>query len=511
MSKYFQIVLAAVPLAFVLGCQGATTEQALTIDNGEEESGRQYALDETYDMVRNGVRLLLSYDKGDSVFSGHVENTTNETKPTVRVEVHLSNGTELGPTTPVDLAPGASTNIELSAEGQIFEWWKAHPETGSEEHGAGHEEGGEHSREHSGGAPSGPLITPGNFTLDYETDEDGVVAAISQSDYRDPGYNNFDYMGNESGDVFVEDGTYYWFYHGFGDKDYQIGLRLSDSPTGPWTRWGSDPIVAMTEPWENFYVACPMIVKDGGTYYMFYTASRNRDDQVSICLATASSLTGPWTKYSGNPVYIYDYDTEGHHYNGGVLHVDGEWRLYSIQFDEIEPDHGHCYMATADAPEGPWTYRTEPVITAGPAGAWDAGGFSEFEVYYWNGEYHAFYGAGDDLPDSVTWEDESIGYAWSEDGINWTKYNDPSTGGAYAESDPLIDQEDVPNAQTMGQPFGFIDYPNIYLYYTLKYATCRPELNPCEIGPGDGGPWIEDLAILKVAVTGAQDTDPPTP
>ena len=359
-----------------------------------------------------------------------------------------------------------------------------------------------------GGLPTGPLITAGNFTLDYETDAYGIVPAISQSDYQDPGYNNFDYMGNESGDVFVEDGTYYWFYHGFGDQEYQIGLRWSDSPTGPWTRWGSDPIVAMTEPWENFYVACPMIVKDGATYYMFYTASKNQDAQVSICLATASDLKGPWTKYSGNPVYIYDYDTEGNHYNGGVLLVDGEWKLYSIQFDEIQPDHGHCYMATANAPEGPWTYRTNPVISAGPAGAWDAGGFSEFEVYYWNGEYHAFYGAGDDKPDSVTWEDESIGYAWSTDGVNWTKYNDPATGGAYAESDPLIDQEDVPNAQTMGQPFGFIDYPNIYLYYTLKYATCRPELNPCEIEPGDGGPWVEDLGILQVTVT---DGVPPTP
>src|SRR5687767_14449720 len=31
-----------------------------------------------------------------------------------------------------------------------------------------------------------------------------------------------------------------------------------------------------------------------------------------------------------------------------------------------------------------------------------------------------------------------IGIATSDDGITWTKYDDPTTGGAYAESDPIF-------------------------------------------------------------------------
>lgn len=75
-----------------------------------------------------------------------VENTTNQTVSGVHVEVHLSNGIELGPTTLNDLAPGQKVNVELSAAGQDFSKWSAHPETASSEHGGGegHDEGIEH-------------------------------------------------------------------------------------------------------------------------------------------------------------------------------------------------------------------------------------------------------------------------------------------------------------------------------------------------------------------------------
>lgn len=111
-----------------------------------EESGQQFAKDQAYDHVRNGVRLKLAYDAATNAFVGTVENTTNQTVSRVRVEVHLSNGIELGPTTPTDLTPGQKVNVELSAAGQDFNKWSAHPETGSSEHGGGegHDEGGEH-------------------------------------------------------------------------------------------------------------------------------------------------------------------------------------------------------------------------------------------------------------------------------------------------------------------------------------------------------------------------------
>jgi len=99
----------------------------------EEESGKKLSPTETYDHVHNGVRLILAFHNASSSFIGSVENTTDKTVKSVRVEVHLSNGTELGPTESMDLAPGEKAGIKLEAVGQVFTWWKAHLETGSDE------------------------------------------------------------------------------------------------------------------------------------------------------------------------------------------------------------------------------------------------------------------------------------------------------------------------------------------------------------------------------------------
>jgi hypothetical protein len=78
--------------------------------------------------------LILSYDTQANSFVGTVENTTERLLERVRVEVHLSNGIELGPTTPIDLKPGEKRAVKLTAGGRDFNTWSAHPEVGGGEH-----------------------------------------------------------------------------------------------------------------------------------------------------------------------------------------------------------------------------------------------------------------------------------------------------------------------------------------------------------------------------------------
>ena len=61
-------------------------------------------------------------------FVGTVENTTDAALCSVRVEVHLEGGSELGPTDPMDLAAGQSVAVTLPVGGEPFESWTAHPE-----------------------------------------------------------------------------------------------------------------------------------------------------------------------------------------------------------------------------------------------------------------------------------------------------------------------------------------------------------------------------------------------
>ena len=147
-SKHVAIVITSILLTVPFGCKD-TSSTAEHDGGGEgEEPGTRFAIDETYDVVRKGVRLILAYDSVSGAFAGTVENVSDQTIPAVRVEVHFSNGTELGPTPRNDLKPGTLQSVTLPTEGQAFEWWKAHAETGAGEHG--HEHGTEHAGEHSG-------------------------------------------------------------------------------------------------------------------------------------------------------------------------------------------------------------------------------------------------------------------------------------------------------------------------------------------------------------------------
>jgi hypothetical protein len=104
-------------------------------EGGEEgeESGTEYGLNDTYDEVRAGARLVLTHDAESNSFVGTVENTTEGTLNRVRVEVHLSNGVEIGPTNTADLAPGEKREVKLTATSTNFDKWSAHPEVGGGE------------------------------------------------------------------------------------------------------------------------------------------------------------------------------------------------------------------------------------------------------------------------------------------------------------------------------------------------------------------------------------------
>ena len=177
--RFFTIICMGLLLVFVTGCNKGSSdteaagtssigqEQAAQADEGEkeehageaqgehageaergehageeqgehaeegEETGPQISKYGTHNEVRKGARLMLSFDMESSSFVGTVENVTEKTLSRVRIEVHLSNGAELGPTPPIDLTPGKKVNVGLSAEGQVFEWWKAHAEVGTSEH-----------------------------------------------------------------------------------------------------------------------------------------------------------------------------------------------------------------------------------------------------------------------------------------------------------------------------------------------------------------------------------------
>ncbi len=262
----------------------------------------------------------------------------------------------------------------------------------------------------------------------------------------------------EAGGFLKDRNTYYFYFHGApGDHEnwprggYRIGVASAPHPLGPWKKHDANPIIDLGEvgTWKGKMVACAAVLKeDGNKYYMWYGGRGNRWD---IGLATASHPLGPWKQYEGNPV-LEDFG-----FVGGVVKVDGKYMMYNVwRVGSESPDSGPICLATADKPEGPWTkYEGNPVIEPGDWGAWDDGGFSEAGMLYHDGVFHCFYGG-------VKWEKlESIGYAYSFDGINFIKYS----------GNPVAPRENYPDMHAFAEVHAFWEPPFHYLFNTFRYLA----------------------------------------
>lgn len=115
-----------------------------------EEDGTQLSKNSTYDVTKHGIHLVLKFDEAKNAFVGKMTNTTNKSIDMARVEVHLSNGTELGPTLPKKIAPKASIEVVLKSTEASFSTWSTHAEVGNLEHGESKENGEGHSERENG-------------------------------------------------------------------------------------------------------------------------------------------------------------------------------------------------------------------------------------------------------------------------------------------------------------------------------------------------------------------------
>jgi len=266
--------------------------------------------------------------------------------------------------------------------------------------------------------------------------------------------------------VFKDENTYYLYYHGIPkNKDiwsrltYRIGVATSSHPVGPWKKYEKNPIIDLGPEgsWEEGYVACAAVLKEkADKYYMWYSGNGH------VGLATASSPLGPWKKYEGNPI-IEDFG-----YIGGVVKVEGKYYMYNeYPIGASSPDQGPICLATAEKPEGPWTkYEGNPVIPVGDWGAWDDGGYSESGVVHRDGVFHIFYGG-------TKWRKfETIGYAYSFDGYNFTKY----------VHNPVALREKNPDASAFAEVHALYEPPFVYLYHTLRYVSKGEPMDTEDIG-----------------------------
>jgi predicted GH43/DUF377 family glycosyl hydrolase len=156
---------------------------------------------------------------------------------------------------------------------------------------------------------------------------------------------------------------------------------------------------------------------------------------------------------SETPIFTHDevpFDATAALASSALVEDDGTWVLYFYVWPRVNgPVAGSVARATAADPSGPWLMDDELLLTVGNEGEWDAGQITTPSVVKTDSGYMMYYSA----INGGAW---AIGAAMSEDGVVWTKYDDPETTDApFAESDPVFtvaDDEAAWDGQHVHQP-----------------------------------------------------------
>lgn len=193
-----------------------------------------------------------------------------------------------------------------------------------------------------------------------------------------------------------------------------VGLAWSDDLL-TWTKAGQllAPTGVSGDP-DAGGITGPYMWLEGGTYHLIYiglTAVGYEAGTKTLCLATAASLAGPWTRHG-----IIIGSAAGTWRAGPIWHSSIVKRgpIYYLFFNASTSPEVIGY-ATATSAMGPWTVddTNSPIITVSPSG-WDSGWVGDPSVYTVGGTwYMAYYGAGlSTAQDGVATTTEGFPLGW---------------------------------------------------------------------------------------------------
>ncbi len=179
-------------------------------------------------------------------------------------------------------------------------------------------------------------------------------------------------------EVYHVDGTFYMYY----SADEHICVATSDSPLGPFKQAVKKPMlegekcidnslfidddgkpyvffdrfndglniwvaeleddlmtirgetmkkcINVSQPWEKVWPRVnegPFVLKYKGKYYMTYSANSYESPFYGIGYATADEVTGPWTKYEGNPILQKPGELVGVGHSAMFTDKEGQLRI----------------------------------------------------------------------------------------------------------------------------------------------------------------------------------------
>lgn len=223
--------------------------------------------------------------------------------------------------------------------------------------------------------------------------------------------------------------TYYLCYTRRIGVVWDVRLAHASSPNpSSWTDDGSI-LTCGSQSWETGVgtdgAIGAWIVEDSGTFYLFYGSDGGSNRGIGV--ATASSITGPYTKYASNPILSVGssgaWDARRCH-EPSVIKVGSTWIMAYMgeSTSGVQGSSEKVGIATASSPTGTWTKAAgNPLISFGSAGTFDANGAADPSIYYDGSTYYWIWYSGLKASSGGKPWQCGLAYATSPTG-SWTRY-----------------------------------------------------------------------------------------
>ncbi|MFC1546930.1 cohesin domain-containing protein [Candidatus Neomarinimicrobiota bacterium] len=218
----------------------------------------------------------------------------------------------------------------------------------------------------------------------------------------------------------------------FTDSIYHMWYASTDHPEGwnpqifyafsydgiDWTKRGEGPVVPLgPDPaWDSKRAHWPEVIVEDSLFRMWYSG-RGPDLKWHIGYAvSADGIT--WEKYIHNPVLS---DSGGNAFTEQglvdpcILKIDDVYHMWYSGLGSGVPATASVHYATSLDGLNWDNYDGNPVLVWGAADEFDSEQCGVSQVLLIYGQFHMWYLAWDGIR-------QTIGYATSPDGINWTKW-----------------------------------------------------------------------------------------
>lgn len=183
-----------------------------------------------------------------------------------------------------------------------------------------------------------------------------------------------------------------------------------------WEKYENNPVLTTGDEamWDEYGVSTGAVLKFDNQFHLWYNGRMSEISNWQIGYAWSDDGIN-WTKY---PFPVITYGTFGNWDNyrrcGSVIRVNDTLKMWFVASKDIPFEMQLGYAWSEDGIS--WNIHPEPILSVGEDGEWDDYLLFESSVVYTNGQYHMWYGGYDD--EEYT---PRIGYAISPDGINWEK------------------------------------------------------------------------------------------